>query len=640
MSAKLEFLPFAHTIESGPEDVGTEQRWTLRLPEGRRVVVGQLAPDLARDVSIRRRYVRDVERIRDLPAVSLAPTLALGPEPDPRAPGTVAPWRMRVEPRGTKLSETLARAPWPLDEVAIVFAGVADAVHAVHACGAVLRDLGPEQIVRTPDGRTVLVDVGLARTGTLSSHTASSLLLQGSSYVAPEQLFKTAVDQRSDVYGVGVMLWQALTGELPFGDGPPLLTTRHELPSLARVRADVPPALDLLARRCLAERPEQRPASIGEIAWVLRGGAGSGLDEAARTECQHCHAKLRVGQRLCVACGRISVRFEHATAGARGFAVDLVSLSEDAGPLRWLQEFIQTVSRPPVTKPEFMIGSVHMYAEEERRDRIRLPARLYANVTRETAADLVETMQTHGLRARVVSPNEARRAGLLVLLTIAGTAALGLLCSAVGANAMWAVGPGVLLTIAALARWNNRVSDRRTPPRFVLRPLPAALPASDPLVARLSALLQGDPPHDVREIVAELALVVQRLVDHRAALVHVNDARELAILTEPLEPLVAAVERHVVQLRELSRELEGLDEGTMVRALASSEARGDGEREREPILLGLDRLRALEDQRAAVFHRLLEVQALLERTVNLGLSVQEPEQEQRRQVELALATLG
>ena len=143
-------------------------------------LVGQLAPDLARDESIRRRYVRDVERLRDLEAPSLAPILAVGPMPDPRDPAVAAPWRMRLDPGGEPLSRWLAGAPRPVDEVATVFAAVADAVHAVHAAGGVLRDLRPEQILRMPGGEVVLADVGLARIDVLSSHTASSLLLQGS----------------------------------------------------------------------------------------------------------------------------------------------------------------------------------------------------------------------------------------------------------------------------------------------------------------------------------------------------------------------------------------------------------------------------------------------------------------------------
>ncbi len=636
MSA-LSFVPIEHTIVGGPEDVGVEQRWQVTLADGRAAVVAQLAPDLARDESIRRRYVRDLERIRELPAISLAPTLAIGP-PDPRDPNAVEPWRLRLDPPGVRLHEWLERAPVTLEEWSATFAGVADAVHAVHSAGAVLRDLRPEQIVRTNDGRTILTDVGLARVDVLSSHTASSLLLQGSRYVAPEQLMRTAVDQRSDIYSLGAMMWQALVGSMPYGDDVPLLLTRDPLPSLREARPDVPEMVDRLVRACLDPDPAHRPASVSEIAWVLRGGASSGSWGGRElTRCQHCDAQLRVGQRLCLHCGRVAVRFEHAPQGTLGWGLELVSLSEDAKPLKWLQDFLSTVSQPPIYKPEFIIGSVHLYDEAERVGRIRLPARLYSGLTHETATALDEIMRAHGLKTRVVSPHALRHSTVALLATIVGTIAVSLAVTALGIHAAFVAVPGTVVTAVMLGVLNNRVTDRKARGRFQLRAAPAALPASDPLVARLAAVLAREPPADVREIVSELALLVQRLVDHRASLG--VDTRELDMLTEPLEPLVNALERQAQQVIDITAELAELDEGAMVRALAASEARGDPPAVREPILLGLDRLRALEDRRALAFHRLLEVQILLRRTVDLGLSVHDPLQEHDRQVKLALAAL-
>jgi hypothetical protein len=382
---------------------------------------------------------------------------------------------------------------------------------------------------------------------------------------------------------------------------------------------------------------------VSEIAWILRGGAApvsgdGGWGEPDMTHCQHCDARLRVGQRLCLSCGKLGVRFQHASQGAIGWGLDLMSLSEDAKPLKWLQDFLGAVSQPPFRKPEFIIGSVHLYDESERIGRLRLPARLYSGLTEETALALHETMGSQGLKTRVVSPSASRRMGVLTLVTLLLTVGLSVAIGLVaGAHAAWVAVPGGILSLVMLGLLNNRITDRKARGRFQLRVAPAALPASDPLVARLAELVGGKPPADVKEIVSELALLVQRLVDHRATLI--GNTREFDVLTEPLEPLVDAVERHAEHLIAISNELGELDEGAMVRALAASEARKDPPESREPILQGLDRLRALEDQRAEVFHRLLEVKILLRRTVDLGLSVHDPEQEHHRQVQLALATL-
>lgn len=657
MTDALPWLPWPHRVLEEPHDVGTEQRWCIELDDGRRALVGQLAPDLARDESIRRRWVRDAERVQGLPAHSLVPTLALGPAPDPRDPAAIAPWRLRLDPPGETFEAWLRRAPFTLEELTAGFLGLADALAAVHATGAVLRDLRPSHVLRTPDGRVLLVDVGLSRVDVLSSHTASSLLMQGSAWAAPEQVHANAVDQRSDLFGLGVMMWQALTGELPFGDGPAFLREReHALPPLARLRTDVPPAIEQLVRACLADDPSQRPATAGDVAWVLRGGAPLSLVEHATTVCQHCATRLRVGQRLCLACGRISVRFVTAAPGEPAYGLDLRSLDEDARKLRWLQGFVLDVAEGPLQTPEFLLGAAHLYADEERRGRIRLPARLFGHLTADTAVALQETMREHGIDAHVASPSQVRSAAVLT-----GTAAAATAVPAVvlGVLTLWVamgvvLGVGVVATLFAANRQNAvKTWVHRTIPRFRLRRLPAALPASDPLVARLAALLQpgvpGMPgtPGDVRAVVGELALLVQRLVDHRAR--YVRDARELDVLTAPVEPLVAAVERLVRQLEDIGHELSELDEAAMVRALATSTARrkalGAPEREaaaseRAPLLQGLDRLRVLEDRRAEVFHRLLEARSLLTRTVELGLAVHDEGLEHERQLALAVATLG
>lgn len=639
MSEALAWLPWAHRVLEGPLDVGTEQRWRIELEGGQRVLVGQLAPDLARDESIRRRYVRDAERVRDVSVHALVPTLALGP--DPGDPPGIAPWRARLDPPGETLEAWLRRAPFTIEELTAVFVKLADALAAVHGSGVVLRDLRPSQVLRTHDDRVLLVDVGLSRVDVLSSHTASSLLMQGSAYAAPEQVHATAVDQRSDLFGLGVMMWQALTGALPFGDGPAFLREReHALPPLARLRADVPPALELLVRACLEDDPSRRPATAGDVAWVLRGGAPTSLVELATTVCQHCGARLRVGQRLCLACGRLSVRFVEAGPGEAAIGLDLHSLDEDARKLEWLQGFVRDVVEGPVPPPQFLVGQAMLYAEEERRHRIRLPARLLGNLSRPTAEALQETMRAQGLDARLAVPEQVvaarRRTGLAVGATVIACFVLALLDLGVAAGVVGGVGFVLVLVLAArqdgVRRWAQVI------PRYRLRRLPAALPASDPLVARLAARLHPGVPGDVRAVVGELALLVQRLVDHRAR--HVRDARELDVLTAPLEPLVTAVERLARQLEEIGRELSELDESAMVRALAASTARREAPAQREPILQGLDRLRALEDRRAEVFHRLLEARSLLTRTVELGLAVHDERLEHERQLALAVAALG
>lgn len=641
------------TVLDGPLDVGSEERWLLRLADGRRAVLGRLSPALARDESVRRRWVRDVERLIECAAASVAPVLATGPGPDPRDPTAEPPWRLRLEPEGESLAAWLARAPVPMDELAQRGAALADALHAVHLGGAVVRNLHPRDLIWTSDGRVVLTDVGLARVDLLSSHTASSLLVSGSAYAAPEQLLRTIVDQRADLYSVGVILWQAATGNLPFGEGPALLRERVALPAITQLRGDAPPVLELLLGRLLAEAPEDRPDSAAEIAWVLRGGAGDGLVVTGQTVCQHCGAPLRLGQRLCLACGRLGVRFAHLPPGSpeSSWGLELTSLSEDAADLANLRDFVESVAQGPLRADEFVIGDVSLYSDQELVWRKRLPARLFENLDQATAEELCRRMRERGLDVQVIRPDRSARwlaaafgAGGLTIALVTALTWLGVAGGVLG----WTGALGALITIVSGMTASSAMAERRIRPLYHLRDEPAALPASDPLVARIAALLDetdaGPTPADVRAQLGELALLVQRLVDHRAALTGLGEAAEFALLTAPIEPLVGELERWVRELARCDRELAELDEATLVRALAAIDAKIDdpGKRalERDRLLAGLDRLRGLEDRRTTGFHRLLEASTLLRRAADLGLGVHDPVAEQDRRVQLALAMLS
>jgi hypothetical protein len=635
----------------GPWDVGSEERWLLRLADGRLAVLGRLSSQFARDESVRRRWVRDVERLIECAAPSVAPVLATGPRPDPRDPAAAPPWRLRLEPEGERLSTWLERAPIPIDELAHRGAALADALHAIHLGGAVVRNLHPRDLVWTVDGRVVLTDVGLARVDLLSSHTASSLLISGSAYAAPEQLMRTVVDQRADLYSLGVILWQAATGNLPFGEGPALLRERVELPLITALRRDAPPILDLLVRRCLSEQPEHRPDSAAEIAWVLRGGAGDGLLSIEQTVCQHCGAGLRLGQRLCLACGRLGVRFAHEDGSGPTWGIELTTLQEDAQLLASLREFVYSVAQGPLRADEFVIGDVTLYSDQELVWRKRLPARLFDKLDEQTAHELCGRLTELGLDVRVVRPNPSGRWTALAIGALTLTAMVGMGMSAVGvAGGMiaWTVVAGVITSVFAGSRASSAMAERRLRPLYQLRGRPAALPASDPLVARLAVLLDetsaGPTPADVRAQLGELALLVQRLVDRRAELTGLHEARELELLTGPVEPLITEIEARVRELARHDRELRELDEATMVRALSAVDARindpGKRELERQRLLDGLDRLRSLEDRRTSTFHGLLEASTLLRRAIDLGLGVHDPAAEQQRRVQLALAALG
>ncbi|MBK9548669.1 MAG: protein kinase [Gemmatimonadetes bacterium] len=184
---------------------------------------------------------------------------------------------------GGSLETRLASGPLPIDEVAQIGAAIADAIAEAHQCGILHRDLKPANIVLTPAGAPKILDFGIARLmgshGEASKLTQTGMLIGSLPYMAPEQLTGDADDSRTDIYALGVMLFEMATGRRPF------LKERPEAlmfeifgsapPAVRSLRADAPAALDELIDACLSKDPARRPATATAVAAALRS-LGSG----------------------------------------------------------------------------------------------------------------------------------------------------------------------------------------------------------------------------------------------------------------------------------------------------------------------------------------------------------------------------
>ena len=632
-------------LVSGPERIGSEQRWRVLMPDGTAAVLAQLLPELARDESIRRRYVRDVERVQALHVEGLARVVELGPAPDPRDTNANPPFRIRVAPEGRSLDAWLdERAPLPIDDACALVAGLADIVHRLHEHGAIVRDLHPRFMTIDDAGGVCLTDVGLARVEVLSTRTAASLVLEGSPYASPEQLARTTIDQRSDLYGLGVILFRALTGALPFGDEPALLRDPSaRVPGPRELRSAVPEAIDTVARRLLATDPGQRPESAAETAAALRGELVPAETALDRVQCQSCGTSLRPGQHLCLSCGKLAVQFEHSQG--HGYTLELRKAKEDATFLANLRGFLESVADGAVPPLNFLVGDARMYSKEEQKRRIRLPAALLTQLSEDSAFRIQQRLSEQGIATRIrpdqkLAHTKASRRGIAIAVTLTTVAVMAVIVTvstAVVSTPVLAALPFIIVAgvIGGVVAYRRRRLKTETP-LVRLRSAPAALPASDDLVRRLSGLLREKTPVDVREQVGELALLVQ-LIDHRVE--NAGERAEIDAVTEPVERLVELVVRQVKKIGRIDTDLAQLDEGTLVRSLAAAPARGTTPTERAEILDGLDKLRGLEDERAQAFHRLLEASALLRRSIRLGLAIHDQTREHDRQVALALAAL-
>ncbi len=169
---------------------------------------------------------------------------------------------------GQSLEELLKTGGLPFDMVESLAGQIAQGLAAAHEQGVVHRDVKPGNILITKGGLTKIVDFGLAKTTDLSM-TRTGSVLGTVAYLSPEQLDGGTADHRSDIWAFGVVLYQMLTGRLPFsGDraAAVMYAIMTQTPSPpAAVREGVPPVLELIALRCLAKDPKDRYASMNDV---------------------------------------------------------------------------------------------------------------------------------------------------------------------------------------------------------------------------------------------------------------------------------------------------------------------------------------------------------------------------------------
>jgi beta-lactam-binding protein with PASTA domain len=193
---------------------------------------------------------------------------------------------------GRTLKELLVRNGPPPIPIAIDYSRqILQALSFAHRNGIVHRDIKPHNIVVGPDGRLKVTDFGIARSGA-SQMTEAGSIVGTAQYLSPEQARGAPVDPRSDLYSLGIVLYEMLTGKVPFtGDAPVEIAMKHlqEVPEPpSEQRPEVPHELDAIVVRALAKDPEQRYQSAEEmdadLARVSRGVAISPKTEDAMTQ--------------------------------------------------------------------------------------------------------------------------------------------------------------------------------------------------------------------------------------------------------------------------------------------------------------------------------------------------------------------
>ncbi len=197
---------------------------------------------------------------------------------------------MEYVPGGTLKDRIVERGALAPAEAAGLAAQVADALAVAHGRGIVHRDIKPQNVLMTPSGETKVADFGIARAASATVMTQTNLVLGTAGYMAPEQASGEKVSPATDLYSLGVVLYEMLTGALPYEADTPIAIAMQHVNAPPRhpreANPEVPAELDAIVVRLLAKDPNERYTSASELARDLRSvaaGGGAGISAAAAT---------------------------------------------------------------------------------------------------------------------------------------------------------------------------------------------------------------------------------------------------------------------------------------------------------------------------------------------------------------------
>src|ERR687888_668720 len=246
---------------------------------GREVAIKVIRPELVNQAAFVRRFEAEAQLVAQLEHPHVVALYDYWRDPD--GAYLVMRWL-----RGGSLRQALERGPWKVEAASRLLAQVGSALAYAHRQGVVHRDLKPANVLLDEEGHAYLSDFGIA--ARLSDPDDPRRLVSGSpAYLPPEEITGAAHTPRSDLYGLGLLTFELLTGEPPPMDGP--------LPPLAKLRPELPAALDAVIVRATSAEPDERHESVDAflIAFAQATGADTPSLAATYTPAENPYKGLR-----------------------------------------------------------------------------------------------------------------------------------------------------------------------------------------------------------------------------------------------------------------------------------------------------------------------------------------------------------
>jgi serine/threonine protein kinase/beta-lactam-binding protein with PASTA domain len=224
----------------------------------RTVALKVMHRSLAEDPAFVRRFIGEAKSVASLSHPNVVHVFDQGTDTD------VVYLSMEYVPGKTLRDILRERGRLPAREALEIMIPVLAALGAAHQAGMVHRDVKPENVLLTDDGRVKVVDFGLARAIEATNQTRTGVMIGTIAYMSPEQVTTGGADVRSDVYAAGIMLFELVTGQQPYdGETPMSVAYRHvhdRVPAPSSLVPEVAPLVDTLVAHATARAPEDRPA--------------------------------------------------------------------------------------------------------------------------------------------------------------------------------------------------------------------------------------------------------------------------------------------------------------------------------------------------------------------------------------------
>jgi Tol biopolymer transport system component/tRNA A-37 threonylcarbamoyl transferase component Bud32 len=236
----------------------------------REVAIKVLPREMLHDVQFRTRFEREAKTIAMLEHPAIVPVYDFGEEEG-------QPYFVMRYMTGGSLSDRMKKGPMTVQDAAHIMAHIAPALDEAHAKHIIHRDLKPGNILFDQFNEPYISDFGIAKLSETQTNVTGSAIIGTPAYMSPEQAQGEGIDGRSDIYGLGVILFEMLTGQQPYhGDTPMSVVVKQitdPVPHILDVRPELPADIDLIISKAMAKDRDERFQDVKSLSTALNAVA-------------------------------------------------------------------------------------------------------------------------------------------------------------------------------------------------------------------------------------------------------------------------------------------------------------------------------------------------------------------------------